>query len=775
MSRPYARLAAFFAALLLVGPAAGVVLAVPASAAPSCTTTCFVNGATGSDSNSGTTAGTALATVNAALTQVSAGGTIVVAAGTYTEQLVVNKAVTITGAGQATTIIQGPSTLADSSCIPLTSGQPTRAVVTLCGSSGSTVVMNGLTISGGAAGADASSSCNPLITGVWVSDNDTLNISQSTVTNVYNSAGPSTWGCQQGIGIRAGSNFLGLVGHLIADHLTVLRYQKGGINVDGPGSSATITNSTVQGDQLAGLSPTIAMNGIQIGRGASGSISGTAVSGNECDHPSCGADPLTQTQSVGILLFDFTTSPVANVSATGNNVTGNDIGIYTSQLQGLATLSGNTVNANRYEGVLLDEGTALVTNNAITNNGSVPFGAGVFAVQGSSSAGDTTATLTGNTISGNPQGVEISDVAVDAFTTHFQIHRNALTGNPTFGVDNLAASVADATCNWWGAANGPGPVGLGSGDKVSTAVTFAGWLLTSNLTGGCPVPPTINSVTSAGPTSVSVSFTPGNNGGSPFTSFTATCTGLIGQPVVTPVTGGGSPIVVTGLATGTPYVCTVTETNGVGTSDPSAPSNVIWPGASGGGGGGGHGCTSPLTAPTTPSSAPGNASATVSWGPPPSGCFEGYVVHPYIGTAPQTPVVLPGFGTTTVVKGLTNGQTYKFAITAYSGNVEGPASVFTTPITVGAPAASSAAKVTRIASRALKVAFTAPPNNGAAIKAYTATCRSTNGGVPKAKTAKASPIIVSGLSAGKTYTCTVKATNSRGTGPASRASKPARA
>jgi hypothetical protein len=44
--------------------------------------------------------------------------------------------------------------------------------------------------------------------------------------------------------------------------------------------------------------------------------------------------------------------------------------------------------------------------------------------------------------------------------------------------------------------------------------------------------------------------------------------------------------------------------------------------------------------------------------------------------------------------------------------------------------------------------------------------------VAKSKVGSASPLTVSGLTAGKTYTCTVKGTNSRGTGPASNPSKP---
>ena len=325
-------------------------------ATPSCTTTCYVNGTTGNDGNSGQSAGAALKTVGAALAAVSPGGTIVVAAGTYTEQLVVNKAVTITGAGQGTTTILGPASLSDSPCV----GGGVRAVVMVCGSTGSTVSVSGVTISGGASGEDADASCGPQISGVYVSDAETLDISQSTVTNVYNAAGPSLWGCQQGVGIRAGSKALGVSGNLVADHVTVLDYQKGGIVVDGPGSTGTITNSTVEGDQLAGLSPLIAMNGIQISRGASASIVGNTVSGNKCDHPSCGADALNLTDSWGIALYDPLPgqTPVPAILVSNNVATGNDFGIYSSQLTGTPTISGNTVNANRYIGVYLDEGSA---------------------------------------------------------------------------------------------------------------------------------------------------------------------------------------------------------------------------------------------------------------------------------------------------------------------------------------------------------------------------------------------------------------------------------
>jgi predicted RNA-binding protein with TRAM domain len=63
------------------------------------------------------------------------------------------------------------------------------------------------------------------------------------------------------------------------------------------------------------------------------------------------------------------------------------------------------------------------------------------------------------------------------------------------------------------------------------------------------------------------------------------------------------------------------------------------------------------------------------------------------------------------------------------------------------------------------VTFAASANNGAAITSYTATCVSANGGATSAKAGAGSPLVVTGVTTGKTYTCSVKATNSRGAGP----------
>ena len=404
------------------------------------------------------------------------------------------------------------------------------------------------------------------------------------------------------------------------------------------------------------------------------------------------------------------------------------------------------------------------------------------------------ATITGNTISGNPIGVEALDSCpgagcpgppvppgtpntTDSFTVHLTVQRNSIAGNTTFGAVNQTpsapySSTVNAACNWWGAANGPGPVGPGSGDRITTGVNFGGtWLVTSNLSGPCataPGPPVIGAATASGFGGVSVTFSPGNDGGSPITSFTVTCVSLSGQ-VSGSASGTGSPIVVTGLQGGTPYSCFATETNVLGTSGPSGSTEVIFPESSNGDGGvvtgGNGGCTVTPSAPQTPSAAaeafPG---AAVSWSPPISGCVAGYVVTPYLNGVAQTPTLIDGQGTTTVIRGLVEGDTYTFTVAAENGLVVGPASVMTPAVTIGVPTAVTAVRVAKVGKGSVRVSFAAARGNGAPVKSYAATCASANGGKTRTKTAKAGPLTVTGLTVGKSYTCTVTATNSRGTG-----------
>jgi len=68
-------------------------------------------------------------------------------------------------------------------------------------------------------------------------------------------------------------------------------------------------------------------------------------------------------------------------------------------------------------------------------------------------------------------------------------------------------------------------------------------------------------------------------------------------------------------------------------------------------------------------------------------------------------------------------------------------------------------------------AVTANDPSDPTVTGYTASCTSSDGGTPGSQAGATSPIIVTGLTDGKTYTCTVTATNAVGTGAASAAAE----
>lgn len=163
-------------------------------------------------------------------------------------------------------------------------------------------------------------------------------------------------------------------------------------------------------------------------------------------------------------------------------------------------------------------------------------------------------------------------------------------------------------------------------------------------------------------------------------------------------------------------------------------------------------------------------SATVTFTAPASN--GGAAISSY--TAVSTPgsitgtVAGPGSGTITV-NGLTTGTAYTFVVYAtntYGNSPNSSASnSITTPAVPGAPTIGTAT----ISYTTASVPFTAPANNGAAITTYTAT--SSPGGITGTLSqAGSGTVTVSGLTAGTSYTFTVTATNSVGTGPASAAS-----
>ncbi|MBX3283701.1 MAG: right-handed parallel beta-helix repeat-containing protein [Acidobacteria bacterium] len=204
------------------------------------------------------------AAVNAA--NSSGGDTIAVAAGTFTEQLSVDKCVSIIGAGLGSTIIRSPATLT-ASTIPGSAN--VQSIVEI--RNNSYVTMKDLTISGPVTFSPTAGTY-----GVYVAQLATLNMRNTRVTAIHE--GSTIGNTQDGQGVGAGSITSGSAGSLDFDGVTIDDYQETGIIVDNTGSTATITNTSVTGNGPTG---SVAQTGILISYGATGTISNSTIAQNQ--------------------------------------------------------------------------------------------------------------------------------------------------------------------------------------------------------------------------------------------------------------------------------------------------------------------------------------------------------------------------------------------------------------------------------------------------------------------------------------------------------------
>src|SRR5579864_3962889 len=243
-------------------------------------------------------------TIQAAINAANAGDDIVIDSGTYSEQLSIDKSLNITGSG-GTTTVKAPSTL-------VTDAFGMSNIIDI--TNGATVMISKLTITG-----PGSTNCGSITTGIFVSGDSTLKITNSTVTDIHDSP---AGGCQNGVGIFVGRAKLSTIGHAEISDVTITKYQKGGIVVDGAGSTADIKNNEVS---FGFSSINIAANGIQISRGAQAIVSNNMVTGNICSSTVCGSDLANPQldQATGILLYGSGDGTVVKY----NEMSQNDIGI----------------------------------------------------------------------------------------------------------------------------------------------------------------------------------------------------------------------------------------------------------------------------------------------------------------------------------------------------------------------------------------------------------------------------------------------------------------
>jgi titin len=275
-----------------------------------------------------------------------------------------------------------------------------------------------------------------------------------------------------------------------------------------------------------------------------------------------------------------------------------------------------------------------------------------------------------------------------------------------------------------------------------------------------PSAPAINAATHHSD-GLDVAFTPDYFNTVDIDSNTATCTSSDGG-VDGSATGGASPIFVPFLTIGKTYTCTVHATNQLGdspesaTSDPSVPDVVP-------------------SAPLIDHVTRGDAEISVVFF---AGPDDGSAVIGFTATCTSfnggTPGTVDGSSSPLLVGGLTNGKSYTCKVHATNDEGDSADSAASTVVVPDVlPDAPTVDMVSVLSGNNASIDVTAPfPNGGSAISSYHGTCTSSNGGVTRTGSGNSSPVAVSGLTLGKTYTCKVAATNGAGTGSASDASNP---
>ena len=198
--------------------------------------------------------------------------------------------------------------------------------------------------------------------------------------------------------------------------------------------------------------------------------------------------------------------------------------------------------------------------------------------------------------------------------------------------------------------------------------------------------------------------------------------------------------------------------------------------------------TTAATAPGAPRSVYavpyGNGGALLKWKVPTSNGgspITGYVVTPYKAGVAQSPVAFNATSTSRVVTSLRNGKSYRFRVAARNAIGKGAGSPLPPAMIVGAPGQPGKPSIdkrdrgfsTPLEPGEVFVSSARPARNAAKIQHMDAKCTSSNGGkarVQRLDESEGPAAKVSGLTVGKSYRCTVTATNQFGTGHPSVAS-----
>jgi len=262
-----------------------------------------------------------------------------------------------------------------------------------------------------------------------------------------------------------------------------------GIVISGPApSNFAVTNVTIRNNDIQmglGAGANGVGQGVGVVTGVNADVSGLVITGNAFHGDPTNTGTGTDHGAEGIYINPNGGSGTVTIS---NNTFDKHLFAGVSIESKNVTASGNTVSntiapktATTWGIRVLDLQFGVTWPGiAITNNSVTGFDAGLWLGDTTDHGSTITVTATGNTLTNNNVGIEARQ------EVHLTANRNSIGTNNAAGfVLEAGAPAPNAECNWWGAANGPGPVGPGSGSSVTAGVDYTPWLTSTNLNGLC--------------------------------------------------------------------------------------------------------------------------------------------------------------------------------------------------------------------------------------------------------------------------------------------------
>jgi hypothetical protein len=285
----------------------------------------------------------AFSRIQDAVDAAAPGAVIRVCKGTYAEQVAIRKPLTIAADSGAVLM---PGTMRQNTT-SLFDGAPLATAILVADTTD--VTIEGLIVDGVNNGVPQ---CSPRLFGI-VFQNASGEISQMAIRNFK--LGTGLGGCQSGTGIFVQSGGGG-ISNVEIEKSTIHDFQKNGVTADEVG-----TQVSVHGNVVTGIGPTTgaAQNGIQIGFGAGGAISGNTVTNNLWS-------PCTAVDTCAAVATNILVTRSDGVEVSDNRAGISQIEIFVHGNQGL--VAGNeTFASSVFEGIRIEGDGNRVRHNRVFN------------------------------------------------------------------------------------------------------------------------------------------------------------------------------------------------------------------------------------------------------------------------------------------------------------------------------------------------------------------------------------------------------------------------